>query len=213
MAEDIPYRLALLVLFAVSGAIGAYHRRRANTGEPLARREEGFFILVSLRLLGLLLLLVTLAYLISPRLIEWAAVSLPAWIRWTGAVVGLWGLGVMAWTLRTLGRNLTDTVVTRQQHTLVVSGPYRLVRHPYYVTTLFLVTAAFLLSANALIGGVGLLVFVLLAIRSSTEEHKLIERFGDDYRDYMRRTGRFLPRLATTPTLPRADRTEHRRRS
>ena len=38
-------------------------------------------------------------------------------------------------------------------------------------------------------------VLVLLALRTPTEEAKLIERYGDVYRDYMQRTGRFIPRF------------------
>jgi protein-S-isoprenylcysteine O-methyltransferase Ste14 len=37
--------------------------------------------------------------------------------------------------------------------------------------------------------------FLVIVARTSIEEQKLIERFGRDYRDYMRRTGRFLPRI------------------
>jgi protein-S-isoprenylcysteine O-methyltransferase Ste14 len=37
--------------------------------------------------------------------------------------------------------------------------------------------------------------FAVLAIRTPTEEANLIAKFGDDYRAYMQRTGRFLPRL------------------
>ena len=119
-----------------------------------------------------------------------------AGVRWAGFVIGLLSLGLMWWTLTTLGRNLTDTVVTRREHALVTGGPYRFVRHPYYVTTLLLVVAAFLLTENLLIGIPGLAVFVLLAIRSRTEEQKLVERFGDTYREYARRTGRFVPWLS-----------------
>ena len=39
------------------------------------------------------------------------------------------------------------------------------------------------------------LMFTLLALRTRTEERYLIERFGDQYRDYMKRVGRFLPKL------------------
>jgi protein-S-isoprenylcysteine O-methyltransferase Ste14 len=39
------------------------------------------------------------------------------------------------------------------------------------------------------------IVFTLLALRTRTEERYLIERFGDQYRDYMKRVGRFFPRL------------------
>jgi protein-S-isoprenylcysteine O-methyltransferase Ste14 len=57
------------------------------------------------------------------------------------------------------------------------------------------VCAAALLSASWLILLAGLLVFLLLAIRTPIEEQKLIERFGEEYHSYMARTGRFVPRL------------------
>ena len=41
----------------------------------------------------------------------------------------------------------------------------------------------------------GILAFILMAIRTPKEEANLIAKFGDEYREYMRRTGRFLPRL------------------
>ena len=41
----------------------------------------------------------------------------------------------------------------------------------------------------------GILALILLAKQTPIEEAKLIERFGDEYRDYMKCTGRFVPRL------------------
>jgi protein-S-isoprenylcysteine O-methyltransferase Ste14 len=52
-----------------------------------------------------------------------------------------------------------------------------------------------LLTANWLIGLSGLLVLILLAIRTPKEEQMLTERFGQQYRDYMQRTGRYFPRI------------------
>lgn len=40
--------------------------------------------------------------------------------------------GLSIWTLRCLGKNLTDTVVTRREHTLMKDGPFHWVRHPFY---------------------------------------------------------------------------------
>jgi protein-S-isoprenylcysteine O-methyltransferase Ste14 len=76
----------------------------------------------------------------------------------------------------------------------VTGGPYRLVRHPFYLTAAMLMLGAALLSANALIALCGVIVMTLLVVRTGKEERKLAEKFGDAYRDYMRRTGRFVPR-------------------
>ena len=97
------------------------------------------------------------------------------------------------WTFHSLGKNLTDTVVTRRAHTLVTHGPYRWVRHPFYVLGFVWLFALTLLSANWLLGVLGLLVMTMLVIRTRIEEAKLAERFGDEYREYVRRTGRFFP--------------------
>jgi protein-S-isoprenylcysteine O-methyltransferase Ste14 len=101
----------------------------------------------------------------------------------------------MYWTLSSLGKNLTDTVVTRANAVLVTHGPYRWVRHLFYVTAACLMASVTVLTANWLIGLSSLAVLMLLAIRTPKEEEMLMERFGQQYRDYMATTGRFVPRI------------------
>ena len=103
--------------------------------------------------------------------------------------------GLLVWTFRCLGKNLTDTVVTRQKHTLVTHGPYRWVRHPFYSSAVLVISGNSLAAANWFFFVAGCLMFLLLVIRTRKEEQNLIARFGDDYRNYMQRTGRFVPRL------------------
>ena len=69
------------------------------------------------------------------------------------------------------------------------------VRHPFCITTLLLVISCFLLTENGFIGLAGVLVFVLLAVRTPSEEAKLVDRFGEEYRAYLQKSGRFVPRL------------------
>jgi protein-S-isoprenylcysteine O-methyltransferase Ste14 len=125
MNDDHPFRLILLAGFVLLLTIGIFHRLKARTGEKLDRRQEGLFILITLRLTGVIGWIGLLAYLISPARMAWAAVPLPVWLRWTGVGLALIAGLLFVWTFRTLGGNLTDTVVTRKQHTLVTTGPYR----------------------------------------------------------------------------------------
>ena len=113
-----------------------------------------------------------------------------------GAALGGMGAGLLLWTFRTLGPNLTDTVVTRKAHTLVTRGPYRWVRHPLYDSAAALIVAMSLMAANWSVLVVGAFVLLLLIARTRTEEQKLRARFGESYRAYESRTGRFFPRLA-----------------
>lgn len=117
-------------------------------------------------------------------------------MQWLGVVLGIVSLPLLAWTQQALGSNFSPTLHVRREHRLVTSGPYRYMRHPMY-TALFLSMAAILLLTRSwLVGGVplvGLCVIVLL--RVEREERVMIGKFGDAYRDYMKRTGRFLPRV------------------
>ena len=125
----------------------------------------------------------------------WSSVSLPLWSRWTGVVALFAGSALLVWTFRTLGRNLTDTVVTREKHTLVVNGPYRWIRHPLYTSAGLLVVAMSLLAANWFFFATGLGLLCILIVRTRTEERNLVARFGNSYQKYMEQTGRFFPRI------------------
>jgi protein-S-isoprenylcysteine O-methyltransferase Ste14 len=166
-----------------------------NASEKLDRRQEGLFLLISIRLLGVAGMAGLLAFLIHPPLMAWSSVPLPVPVRWAGVGLAVVAAALLIWTLRNLGKNLTDTVVTRKEHTLVTTGPYRWVRHPFYVAFALASLANSLVTANWFLFVTGGVVFVLLVVRTRKEEDRLIERFGDDYLEYMKRTGRFFPRL------------------
>jgi protein-S-isoprenylcysteine O-methyltransferase Ste14 len=188
-------RNILLVGFVVFAPVGIYHRLRCRTDERLDRLQEGWLILLSLRLFALVFLAGLIAFLVEPSSMTWASFHLPNWARWSGAALGVAAGGLIIWTFRSLGHNLTDTVVTRRDATLVTHGPYRLVRHPFYLAFAIAVIANTLITANAFLAITGTAAFLIIVARTSIEEQKLIERFGRDYQDYMRHTGRFLPRI------------------
>ena len=195
MSDDQPFRLILLVGVIVLLPVGIYHRLKSRTDEKLDRRQEGLFILVALRLSGMLGWLGLVVYLINPAWLSWSAVALPHWSRWAGVGILIVAGSLFVWMFRTLGKNLTDTVVTRKEHTLVTTGPYRWIRHPLYTSAALTTPATFLITANFFFLLAGCVTLSLLVIRTRKEEENLVARFGDDYRDYMKRTGRFLPRL------------------
>ena len=197
MNDDQTFRAILSVVFLVVLPIGIYHRVKSQaTREKLDRRQEGLLILATLRPLGAAFWLGLIAWMIDPRWMAWSGVPLPAWVRWIGVGLLATAGGLLVWTFRCLGTNLTDTVVTRRQHTLVVHGPYRWIRHPFYDSAALLMVAMSLIAANWFLFVAGVVVLYLLILRTRTEEDNLVARFGDSYRTYMKRTGRFLPRIA-----------------
>jgi protein-S-isoprenylcysteine O-methyltransferase Ste14 len=194
MSQDQTFRLVLIVGALILVPIMLYHRLRSRTGEALDRRQEGLLILLTLRPIGLAMMAGLVAYMIDPRRMAWSSFGVPTWLRWAGVGVGMLATGLLLWTLANLGRNLTDTVVTRRVHALVSSGPYRWVRHPFYVAVAMTIVANGLAAANWFLLVAGGVVVTLLVVRTRTEEEKLLLRFGDSYRSYMEQTGRFLPK-------------------
>jgi protein-S-isoprenylcysteine O-methyltransferase Ste14 len=197
MDTELTLRLLAFSILFVTFGISGYFRRKANitSDEPIDYSEEDqrYF---RLRSIGALLFYGSmLAYLIYPPLIAWAQVELPLWLRWSA-------LGVMAamvpafyWLFSSLGKNVTPTVKIRAEHELVTHGPYRYIRHPLYTFGFINFIAFTLLAANWFMLLTALLTFWVLLQRTPKEEAKLLERFGAQYRLYMQRTGRYLPKL------------------
>jgi protein-S-isoprenylcysteine O-methyltransferase Ste14 len=189
-------RVALIAFSLTFVAVGGYYRIRSQqSGERLDRTKEGWPILIGIRLLGLLTVGSTTAWLWNPALFEWASHPISAGARWVGVAAFACTVAWLIWMFHSLGRNLTDTVVTRRNAHFVDHGPYRFVRNPMYTAILILGMSLGLALGTWLLPVAASLMFTLLALRSRTEERYLIERFGDQYRDYMKRVGRFLPKL------------------
>jgi protein-S-isoprenylcysteine O-methyltransferase Ste14 len=194
MTDDLA-RMILLIGFAVVMPIGIYYRLRSVTDERLDRRQEGWPILLSLRFFALACMVGLVAFLVEPMSMAWASFHLPSWARWSGVGPGAAAGGLIIWTFHSLGHNLTDTVVTRRDATLVTDGPYRWVRHPFYLAFAMAVIANSLITANAFLAVTGTAAFLVIVARTSIEERKLLECFGPGYVDYMQHAGRFLPRI------------------
>lgn len=199
MTVENPFRIAVAVVMVFTLATTLYHRiQAADSGEKISRKDEGYLFAIVLRLSGLCLMIATIAYVLFPVSVQWASFPLNSSVRWIGVILGIGCSILMHWTLSSLGKNLTDTVVTRAEATLITHGPYRWVRHPFYLTAALLMASVTVLAANWMIGAGSLLVMGLLAVRTPKEEQMLIDRFGQQYRDYMAKTGRFFPRYWTS---------------
>lgn len=78
---------------------------------------------------------------------------------------------------------------------LITVGAFRYIRHPMYSSLLFLAWGIFFKSAGWLSGGLAILATAFLLATAVAEERENLRFFGDAYRDYMRRTKRFIPFL------------------
>ncbi|PZF71704.1 hypothetical protein DN068_16680 [Taibaiella soli] len=96
--------------------------------------------------------------------------------------------------IRSLGRYFTVDVTIREGHQLKTDGIYRYLRHPSYAASL-ISFAGFGISLNNYLSLLMLVVLIGAAFfyRVKVEERALIEQFGDDYINYMKRSKRLIP--------------------
>jgi protein-S-isoprenylcysteine O-methyltransferase Ste14 len=182
--------------FACVFPVGLYHRlNSAKSKEKLDRRQEGILVLATLRPLALIRMVLILCWLINPAWLAWSSMGLPIWLRWIGVVLGIATGALLVWVFRSLGKNITDTVVTRKDHTLITTGPYRWIRHPFYLAFLTAVISDSIVTDNWLLAITGGILFGVIMIRTHKEEENLIARFGDDYRELIRTRGKIFPRF------------------
>jgi protein-S-isoprenylcysteine O-methyltransferase Ste14 len=113
----------------------------------------------------------------------------PLW----GVVLTAAGLLFTFWARWHLGGNWSGAVTVKQDHTLIVSGPYRWVRHPIYtgITVAIFGTALAAGTARAFVGAALILVGFVIKLR--VEEDRMRETFPAEYADYSRRTARLVP--------------------
>jgi len=115
------------------------------------------------------------------------------WIVWLGFGVTVIGLAFTCWARVVLGQNWSGTVQLKQDHELIVRGPYSFVRHPIYTGVLvaFFATVLAIGEWHALIGVALLAVAFWRKLR--LEERWLCELFGEPYRNYMRHVKALVP--------------------
>jgi protein-S-isoprenylcysteine O-methyltransferase Ste14 len=179
---------------------GYYVRKHGEERNTLKRREEGPVSKIA-GILGMTGFVAILLYAINPVWLSWASLPLPLWLRLTGVAITMFGFALLQWAQNTLGKNWSDTPRMIKEQSLITSGPYRFVRHPIYTAFLLILGATLLVSANWLIGFAWIGMTVLeVASRIGFEENLMLEYFGDQYREYMRRTGRLLPRVNVITT-------------
>ena len=194
--SETTFRVFTGIIFIGSLFISGYFRSKADrdSGEKLSRKNDGPGMMWVTRIGALILWLSPILYLINPNLIEWSRIGIPNLFRWLGVLLGLTCAALLFWMFKSIGNGISPTSATRQNHVLITRGPYRWVRHPLYTIGSGLFISLGLIADTWFFALLGTLAFLAMAIRTPREEASLVEKFGDDYINYMKRTGRYFPK-------------------
>ncbi|CAN0628472.1 Isoprenylcysteine carboxyl methyltransferase [Burkholderia multivorans] len=180
IAIVVPWAVWLAYWIATSNAVKATVRHET----PRSRRFQSLPLIAG----GALIILPDPA--LSALTPDWSRIGVQGW---SGVAVLAAGLAFSVWARRHLGTNWSVSVTLKENHALIRTGPYALVRHPIYTGCLLA------LAGSALIGGewrgaIGvLLVFASLAYKVRVEESWLTGYFGPAYTQYRREVAALIP--------------------
>ncbi|HRK24525.1 MAG TPA: protein-S-isoprenylcysteine O-methyltransferase [Beijerinckiaceae bacterium] len=187
-------KAAYVLMAALWYVLRIPHERKARK-TPIARdaldARERLRLTVSLTGLGI----VPMIY-VATGWPAFAARSFSPLAAWLGVVLAVAALVVFRLTHKALGRYWSVSLQMRKEHKLITEGIYSRIRHPMYSAFWLWALAQALLLPNWIAGLSGIIGFgTLYLLRVGPEERMLLDTFGDEYRAYMARTGRLLPKL------------------
>ncbi|HZW38963.1 MAG TPA: isoprenylcysteine carboxylmethyltransferase family protein [Ignavibacteriaceae bacterium] len=114
-------------------------------------------------------------------------------------IAGLIVYIIFSWTqvlsYKTLGDYYSQDIMIKKNHQLVRKGLYRVIRHPQYLSQIFMDLSAGVLTLSFLLIPVALIQIPLLVLRASFEEKVLSSHFKSEFENYKSKTGFFIPFL------------------
>ncbi|MHA1588151.1 MAG: isoprenylcysteine carboxylmethyltransferase family protein [Candidatus Thorarchaeota archaeon] len=204
MEEELLFRVVFIVTYGLFFIVRVYFRiykfykdRKESTriearDEP---KEYGKLAKIGMAVIILGYLISAIVYVLIPEYIVWAQFPFPALVRWAGCAVALMTIPLLAWIHITLGKHFSPDLVMKDNHMIVTSGPYSRVRHPMYTVLITFSIGVSIISANLLLIAFSVLLVMLFPFLARQEEQMLLDGLGEEYGQYMERTGRFFPRL------------------
>jgi len=192
------FRVFLAGLLIAYPTIQVYFGRRGDgysrpDSATLEREGKGLLVIHAAAFFGIVGCVAIEA--IYPRLLHTFDISIPISARWVAAGITALSLYGLIFVHRELGRFWSVYLDLKSNHQLIESGPYRWVRHPMYTVLIIHSVGLGFVAANGLLLALGVLRSTMLLIRIPREESMLIARFGDQYRQYVKRKGLIFPRL------------------
>lgn len=187
---EIIFWFAIIVEMTIRAPINKKRKQEKMSEQNVSTQEK---VILFLLLIGMFIL--PLIYSASSWL-DFANYSLPTWAGWLGVALIAGALFVFWRAHADLGLNWSPSLEIREKHELITKGIYGVIRHPMYASQWLWVIAQPLLLQNWIAGLVNLLIFIsFYLLRVQAEEQMMTDKFGDQYREYMKRTGGVLPKI------------------
>jgi protein-S-isoprenylcysteine O-methyltransferase Ste14 len=204
---DIAVIRVLSILFAVGSmgnwsVVAFFSKERKNLGSVKASKHTGYILD---QVWGVLAVFVPIiVYLLGAIVPDWvyktvlnASFGGAEYLQVASVLIFLLAVFTMVWSVRTLGQLMHPHVLVMEKQELVTKGPYSRIRHPMYTGCMLEMLVPILLYLNIVLVALFFACVGIAYKRAVLEEELLASDsgYGQAYRGYMQKTGRFLPKL------------------
>ena len=156
------------------------------------KKTPGDFVLLFFDGIGMI---IPLVYVFS-SLLDFANYNLPDLVGWIGTGLFVFAIWLLYQSHRSLGKNWTPVLAIQKEHTLVTTGIYKYIRHPMYAAHIFWAVAQIMILPNWIAGYSFFVVMIPhYLVRVGKEEAMMVEQFGSEYENYMKKSGRIFPKM------------------
>lgn len=171
----------------------AFILKKKNTKAIIDRKSFIDILMVILILCATFI--IPLFYIFSPWL-NFANYYLPLWTTGFGLILFIISLLLFWKSHADLDKNWHVSLELKKNHILITNGVYKSIRHPMYSSFALWSIAQCLLLQNFIAGFSTLIIDgIMYFIRVPKEEQMMLDQFGDEYRNYMKRTWRLFPKI------------------
>lgn len=112
-----------------------------------------------------------------------------------GSLILVFGTFFNIWGRLYLGKNWGNQIIIYEDHKLIVSGPYKIVRHPLYASLIWMFYGASLIYLSYAVLLANTLIFLPFMYYRAKQEEFLLSKQFVNYKDYTKRTGMFFPKF------------------
>jgi protein-S-isoprenylcysteine O-methyltransferase Ste14 len=202
MDMNLFFRLSFLSLWIIFGIVRVYYGRKTKTHDNLdsiseklktAKDEIGRDMMILTVIITIVGVVGLIMYLLSPPWWTWTHLPLGEYSQWAGIIVSIIPIFYLVWVHRHLDTEWSIALEIQEGHKLITTGPYKRVRHPMYLGVFVYTIGLCIISLDILV-----ILFFSFTIwvnyrRIPSEEQMMIDQFGDEYLEYMKKSGRLIP--------------------
>lgn len=114
-------------------------------------------------------------------------------LRIIGLIVYLTFSWIQIWATKILGDNYSQDVLIKKAHNLITSGPFKFIRHPQYLSQFLLDAGGAVATLSFVLAPLALIQIPFLIFRATLEDKLLEKHFGENFRNYKKKSGMFFP--------------------